>query len=554
MLSTALAVLTVSSCSLVGPGSPSVSSELATAPELRQILDSGRIPALRWPDFQDVSACLSRVYEQNAFRPLWISANQLTAKGEAILETLQRSAAYGLDPRDYDVPLLAEWTRQLQAAPVVEARQVAMLDVAMTIELMRYAAALHQGRLDPREVRFAIRPKEHLDLANFVREYLSTRGSLRESLAQVEPRFSGYRKTAAALVRYQQLAAREPATMPARPRLPLRRGQTYSDLPAFAERLELLGDLASQSLNSTTGQVYEGPVLEAVKRFQTRHGLEANGIIDDPTWKALTTPLSQRVEQLALTLERWRWMPSAITPAIVVNIPEFELRAYDEPGHLALRMRVIVGKAYRRRTPIFEESLESVIVRPSWNVPFSIQRGEIVPRIRKDPNYLQINDLEIVDQNNRPVPWDPKQPIVDRLGSGDLRLRQRPGPENSLGLLKFDFPNNFSVYMHGTPARQLFSLSRRDFSHGCIRVEDPESLAEWVLRDDPSWSRASIVAACNGDRTVRIALRHPVTVLVLYGTALVEENGEVHFFDDVYGYDAELQNALAARGHPRACY
>lgn len=549
LLSTTLAVLTVGACFVFGPRKVPVSSDRAPASELHQILDLGTIPELRWPDFQDVSGCVSKVYEQNAFGLLWTSANGLTAKGQAVLGALQRSAEYGLNPTDYDVLLLNDWARQLQTKPTTETRQSALLDVALTIELMRFAAALHQGRVDPREVRFAIRPKDHLDLANFVREYLAAQQSLPEMLAQVEPPFSGYRRTVAALVHYRQLAAREPPAMPARPRLPLRRGQSYSDLPALAARLELLGDLASQSLDPAAGHVYGGRVLEAVKKFQTRHGLTADGIIDNATWKALTTPLSERVEQLAVTLERWRWMPSAVTPAIVVNIPEYQLRAYDESGHLALRMPVIVGKAYRRRTPVFEDSLKSIIVRPSWNVPFSIQRGEMVPRIRKDPSYLQTNDLQIVDNNDRPVPWDPKEPILDRLVSGDLRLRQRPGPENSLGLLKFDFPNDYSVYMHGTPARQLFSLSRRDFSHGCIRVEDPESLAEWVLRDDPSWNRASIVTACNGDRTVRIALRRPVTVLVLYGTALVEENGEVHFFDDVYGYDTELRSALAARGH-----
>jgi murein L,D-transpeptidase YcbB/YkuD len=260
-------------------------------------------------------------------------------------------------------------------------------------------------------------------------------------------------------------------------------------------------------------------------------------------------PLSRRVEQLQLTLERWRWLPSAVTPAVVVNIPEFELGVYDENRRRALRMHVIVGKAYRHRTPVFEDKLESVIVRPWWNVPLSIQREEMVPELRGHPDYLQKNKLQVVDKRNQPLPAAVTQNLLQQLASGEVRLRQEPGPDNSLGLLKFDFPNNYSVYMHGTPARQLFSRSRRDFSHGCIRVEDPESLATWVLRHDPAWDRKSIMVAINTDRTIRIPVSPPVSVLVLYGTAVVEEDGEVHFFSDVYGYDGELKQALAL-SHP----
>ncbi|MFP5227495.1 MAG: murein L,D-transpeptidase [Acidobacteriota bacterium] len=518
---------------------------MAPSSELRQILSVGLIPGLSSSDFQDLRAGVSSLYEQTGFLPLWIEVGKLTPKGQAILDALAKGSAKGLNPQDYDADLLAEWARRLQAAPDDDPLAIAKLDIAMTVDLMRYASALHQGRVDPREVHFAIGSKDRLDPAAFVREYLDTTQSLSDLLARLEPPFSGYRKTLAALVRYHQLSAQEAAQMPARPRLPLRRGEKYVDLPAFAARLALLGDLAPQT--EGTGEVYEGPVLEAVKRFQVRHGIAGTGIVDLATWRALTIPLSQRHEQLALALERWRWIPAAVRPAIVVNIPEFELRAYDENRQLVLRMHVIVGKAYRHKTPIFEDNLESVIVRPWWNVPFSIQRGEMVPLIRRNPDYLAKNDLQIVDEKSRPVSWNPQDPPIDRLASGDLRLRQRPGPENSLGLLKFDFPNDYSVYMHGTPARQLFSRARRDFSHGCIRVEDPESLAAWVLRDHPAWTREKIAAACNGETTVRIPLRQPLAVLVLYGTAIVEDSGEVRFFDDIYGYDAELRAALAAK-------
>jgi murein L,D-transpeptidase YcbB/YkuD len=536
-------------------GNHSATGYLAPVSEVRQILTSEKLAELCEPDFGGIDSSISGVYEQNGFVPLWISGAGLSPKGQAILDALRLSAARGLNPEDYDVLLLDAWARRLQTSPPIDSRQIAVFDVALTVELTRYAADLHQGRIDPRQVRFAIRPKDRLEPASFLREYLATTRSLADLLEQAEPPFSGYKRTLAALVHYQQLAAQELPQLPARPRLPLRPGENYADLPVLAGRLELLGDLAPHLTGSADNGVYEGPVVEAVRRFQKRHGITETGTIDSATWKALTTPLSKRVEQLALTLERWRWMPSTVRPAIVVNIPEFELRAYNEKRELELRMRVIVGRAYRHKTPVFEDNLESIVVRPWWNVPLSIQRGEMVPQIRRNPDYLLKNRLQILDRNNQPVAWNSQEPLADRLASGDLHLRQEPGPENSLGLLKFDFPNNYSVYMHGTPAHQLFSRGRRDFSHGCIRVQDPGSLAEWVLRGDPNWNRALIAAACEADRTIRIALRQPVAVLVLYGTAVVEENGEAHFFDDIYGYDAELEKALTAtrrlcRSHP----
>lgn len=546
-LAASLLLVTVLACSGTVPRSQLASNGPQISSELRQIVDSAKIPELRWPDFANLSASVRTVYERNSFNPLWFTAGELSHKGQEILAALESSTAKGLDPEEYDLQRLSRWAQQLRTSSPVERERSATLDVALTVDLMRYAAALHQGRIDPRQVRFAIRSKDCLDPAGFVLKYLHGEQSLPEALTQIEPSFNGYRKTLAALVHYQQLASQEPSRIPVQPRLPLRPGQTYTDLPVIAARLESLGDLIPISPESARSDLYDGRVQEAVKSFQIRHGLPSTGIIDLATWKALTTPLSERVEQLALTLERWRWIPSSVAPAIVVNIPEFELRAFDEKGKLVLRMHVIVGKAYRRKTPVFEDRLEGIILRPAWTVPLSIQRGEMVPKIRADPNYLRANDLEIVDRDDQPVPWDQQEPLTSRLASGDLRLRQRPGPENSLGLIKFDFPNDYSVYMHGTPARQLFSRARRDFSHGCIRLENPEWLAEWVLRDDPGWDRAKIAAACNADRTLRIPLRRPLAVLVLYGTAIVEENGEVRFFDDIYGYDAELRKALAAR-------
>lgn len=525
---------------------PAAASGLSN--EIQKIIVSGRLRELRWSDLHDVQYRISAVYSQRGYMPLWIADGALTAKGYSVLDALRNGVTKGLNPEDYDASTLADWAGRLDDSPDAT-RQIAALDVAISVNLMRYASALHQGRIDPRRVHFAVPPKDRLDTEAFVREFLLSNTSLPDLLAQLEPPFRGYRETLAALLRINQLATNESPVMPAPSRLPLRRGQSYPDVAALAARLALLGDLPPSLTNKVPERTYDGPLVDAIKHLQARHGLPANGVVDPATWRAIKMPLARRVEQLQLTLERWRWLPSTLSPVIVVNIPEFQLRAFGEDRKLALRMHVIVGKSYHHKTPIFEDKVEAVIIRPWWNVPLSIQQNEMVPQLRANPDYLRANNLQVVDTNNQPVTVFSPQKLLNGLQLGNLRLRQEPGPNNSLGLLKFDFPNDYSVYMHGTPARQLFSQARRDFSHGCIRVEDPDSLAEWTLRPDPAWSKAKIAAACNGNRTIRIPVSRPITVLVLYGTAVVEEDGEVHFFDDIYGYDAELKKALAS-GYP----
>jgi murein L,D-transpeptidase YcbB/YkuD len=291
--------------------------------------------------------------------------------------------------------------------------------------------------------------------------------------------------------------------------------------------------------------------MEAVKRFQRRHGLDPDGWLGRETLRELDTPLSYRVLQLELTLERWRWIPHTFPqPPVVVNIPEFRLRAFDEHHRVALSMKVVVGQAFRHQTPVFAARMRCVVFRPYWNVPMSIQRSELIPKIERDRSYLNEHGYQIVDMKGNVVTeGSVTRSILQRLDSGKLRIRQKPGLENSLGLIKFAFPNEHDVYLHGTPATQLFSKARRDFSHGCIRVEDPVALAAWVLKRNPAWNLDRIRAAINGDHMIQVNLEQPIPVLILYGTAVIEENGEVHFFDDIYGDDKALARVLA-KGSP----
>ena len=288
--------------------------------------------------------------------------------------------------------------------------------------------------------------------------------------------------------------------------------------------------------------------MDAVKRFQDRHALESDGAIGPATIAALNVPLASRVRQIELALERERWLPELVTqPYLLVNVPLFRMWASD-PGVAGepLRMNVVVGKSVGHATPIFISEMEYIVFRPYWNPPPRILRAEIIPRERREPGYLASEDMEIIESGSQGGAALPPTPAnLDAVLAGRLLLRQRPGPKNSLGPAKFIFPNDEDVYMHGTPARQLFSRARRDFSHGCIRVEDPVSLAEWLLRDDRNWTRERILAAMGGAMPTQVNLRHKLTVMIFYDTVYVDSAGVVSFADDYYGHDAKLVEALA---------
>jgi len=284
-------------------------------------------------------------------------------------------------------------------------------------------------------------------------------------------------------------------------------------------------------------------VVEGVKNFQKRHGLEAAGKLGPQTITELNRPMSERVEQLQMTLERWRWLPHTFAqPPIVVNIPEFLLRAYDEQAKPQVIMPVVVGRAMRTQTPVLYEEMKYVVFWPYWNVPPSILRGEIVPKITKDPGYLQKNNYEVVTFSGQLVTDTAvSEDVLAQLRTGKLMVRQKPGPKNALGLIKFIFPNDQNVYLHSTPSQALFAESRRDFSHGCIRVENPAALAEWVFRNNPDWTREKIAAALKAEKQQQVNLPSSIPVLIVYGTAVTKEDGQTYFFDDIYGNDRKLE-------------
>lgn len=527
----------------------------AAEASLRSMVEAPTQPELAWSDVRAIQGAVRRFYEAGGHQLAWSRAGRPTVQARAAVDALRRAAEVGLDPRDYDGPAWAERLQALEAAPA-PGPALARFDVLLTISLCRYVTDLHDGRLLPPSSAKGIgratlprpAPGETFDAGGFLRGVVDAR-DVAGALAAAEPPYPGYRRGVEALRRYLSLQDGDDGEPLPVPRRAVAAGGRYPSTAALAVRLRLRGDLGPGP--EPQGDAFDTVLAEAVARFQRRHGLEPSGRLDAPTARALNVPIARRAEQLALTVERWRWVPRRLSaPTLVVNIPEFRLHLADpaRPGS----MKVVVGQAYvRNRTPVIASELNRVIFQPPWNVPLRIQRDEIVPKLEKDPGYLAAGSYEVREASGRPLPAAPAAELLPGLRSGALRLQQRPGPRNALGRVKFLFPNPYDVYLHDTPSQELFARSRRDFSHGCIRVEQPAELAAWVLRDEPGWTPERIRAALEGTETVAVKVSHPIPIFVLYGTALVTREGEVRFFEDLYGWDRALARALAAEGARR---
>jgi len=543
LISCAVSVLILSSMAVPARAAPADQSGDA----LRSIVTTGHLADLRWPDFPDYRDDVQAFYDAGGYQLAWTKGGQPTSQARTVIDTLRRADDRGLNAEDYDA---SRWDQRLSQLNQPDA--AARFDVALTVCVMRYLSDLHLGRVNPKKLKFAINEKTYRsDLVQFIRTHLVNGQSIGSDLELVEPQYPGYQRTKAVLQQYLELAQHGDGPAVPAPKKSLDPGSHFEGIAQLTQRLALLGDLPAGA-SVPPGDVYQAPLVEAVKRFQARHGLMADGRLGAQTVKELNTPLSARIEQLRLTLERWRWLPHEFPqPPLVVNIPEFRLRAFDANHQTVLSMNVIVGKALRHETPVFQKDMQYVVFRPYWNVPQSIQRSEIVPAIQRNRNYVADKNYEVTTHNGQVVTSGAiDDEVLEQLRTGKLAVRQKPGPTNALGLVKLIFPNEYNVYLHSTPSQQLFSRSRRDFSHGCIRVEKPDELSAWALRDLPEWNLEKVRAAMQqGKDNQQVNLPKPIPVLILYGTAVINDYGAVHFYDDIYGHDADLRKALA-KGYP----
>ena len=524
---------------------------------LRDIVASGRNADLHWSDFTPYKAEVTKLYDTNGYSLLWVQNGRARPQALALIALLQNADVKGLDPEDYDG---SRWQTRLlklqQTKPGMPSEQdLASFDTALTVSTMRYIRAIHCGRVNPKEFKFQVDTGgEQLPLAEFIQTQVVNAGDPAAEIQKLEPPFLGYRKLLALLPIYEGYAKQADE-----PKLPtvtktVRPGQPYAGVVPLGRFLKIIGDIPSDAQLDPNATMYDGALVAGVKHYQDRHGETPTGNLDTRTVNELNTPPSVRIRQIKLTLERWRWLPHSFAqPPIVVNLPEYRVRAMNPDGTVAFYKNVIIGKAYGHKSPLFEKEIQYVVFRPYWDVTPSIQRNEVVPHILKDPNYISKNNFEVVTPKGEVVTDNQVSPeVLEGIKSLHLMVRQKTGDTNSLGLVKIIFPNPDNVYLHGTDAPGLFSQDIRDFSHGCIRVQNPEDLVSWVLRNNPGWDLERVKAAMNGEKNnVQVNLVTRIPVVIVYGTATVNEEDQIRFFDDIYGYDAELDKALAA-GYPRA--
>ncbi|GMV23275.1 MAG: hypothetical protein AMXMBFR57_32240 [Acidimicrobiia bacterium] len=487
-------------------------------------------------------ALLTEFYGTSDAAVLWVDERgEMTSAAEQTLDLLRTADRDGLDPAAY-LPAMVP--------SEAGAQTVAEFDTTLTLATLRYLRDIHHGRVAEASAGRVWAAGPRVDDRELLRRLWSAAPTtgVQHLASEVAPQLPEYQRVRAALADYRVRASRAP--LPTLPDLDtsVHPGDALPWADVLRTHLVAHGDL-TEPQTSPMLATYDDVLVEGVRRFQRRHGLNDDGVIGQGTLQALTVPMAQRVRQLELALERMRWLPSDLDgPTVIVDIPMFRLTARDRVRSAtapALTMRVAVGGSKQHQTPQLVSRMERVVFRPAWNVPRSITSKEILPKLREDAEYLSRNGYELVPTSLNDEADD--EDVLDAIARGAFRLRQQPGGGNSLGLIKFDFQNDHAVYLHDTPAKAAFARDRRDVSHGCVRVDDPVALARWLLAAD-GWADDRIRAAMQGADRQSVAVPRPVTVVLRYVTASVTADGQVLFANDIYGLDRVLEQALRSSG------
>lgn len=490
-------------------------------------VDDARIAARRLiPEF----------YERRAFRGAW----DRTGRAEALLGAIEASRDHGLDPADYHVEAVR---RVVAAGPARDAVARANRELVLSDALVRLAYHLRFGKVNPRELypdwNFT-RALDGIDPAGAMEAAIAA-PDLRAAIEAYAPQLPQYKALQAGLAQHRAIALRGgwPAVTPGPA---LKPGMRDARVAALRQRLAASGDLPADAAAEPSD--FDGALEEAVKRFQARHGLAVDGAAGRRTIEALNVDVTRRIDQIRVNLERARWVAQDLKgDFLLVDIAGFDAALYLG-GEPVWRSRVIVGRPYRR-TPVFRATMKYLVLNPTWTVPPTILREDVLPQVAKDPAYLARNHMRVVDDGGRPVDaaridWSqhPARPFP-------YHIVQDPGDDNSLGRIKFMFPNSHTVYLHDTPARALFDRTERTFSSGCIRIERPVELAVLLLADAERWNVERLREAIATRETRTVLVKREVPVLLLYFTAAPDGAGGVGFRPDVYGRDAPVLAALA---------
>lgn len=478
---------------------------------------------------------LDAFYAQRHYRPVWCGPGGLKARAQLLLATLSHAGREGLNPDEYHVDSAEAQCGQHSPA------QAAWVDILLTNAFFGYSRDVSSGNPELRKTDpswFISAPV--VNPAKVLESALSSNADFARTLAQLPPPQPAYRRLQAALARYRHLAAE--GQWPDLPPGPaLKEGVHDPQVALLRRRLALSGDLPAAAVS---GKTTFGPHLKAaVERFQRRYGLAVDGIVGPLTRAALDVPPAARVEQIRLNMERWRWLPRHLgSRYIMVNLAGFRLRVVDH-RQTVLSMRVIVGKPYRS-TPDFSGRVTYLVFNPGWTVPPTIALDDLLPKERKNPDYLQSVGIQVFSGwGPHAVRLNPADVDWSRYGKGHFpfKLYQPPGPTNPLGRVKFIFPNRFGMYLHDTPSRELFSRNVRTFSSGCIRAAKPLQLAAYLLSDaSHTWTVAEVKKAIATGATRSVRLPAAVPIYMVYFTAWADKDGTVHFRDDIYGRDRRL--------------
>ncbi len=479
---------------------------------------------------------LPELYAARGFQPLWTRPGRL----DSLAELLVSAAAHGLDPDDYAIDHLQSARKQAQSGTSLDQ---ADLDILATEALVRFGYHQRFGKVNPQNldanINFQRELLEDEDPIESIQELAGSDRPLLQLIDEFFPRGAYYRGAQRTLAEYRQIEAAGgwPSVTPG---ATLREGDDDLRVAEMRRRLAVTGDLPDGVDQGSTA--FDADVVAALKTFQERHVLDADGVAGTQTFAAMNVPVETRIDQLRLTLERLRWVQQEIAPEfLAVNIAGFRTFLFRD-GDDVWEARVMVGKPYRQ-TPVFRGDIRYLEFNPTWTIPPGILRNDTLPAIKRDPNYLRDRNISVIDSDGRKV--DPATVDWSKYSRGvPYTLRQEPGPNNALGRVKFIFPNKHFVFLHDTPSRGLFGRAERTFSSGCIRVENPFELAELLLDDADNWDADAIQATVDSQQIRRVNLRQPFPVLILYLTAVVDPREPPRFMRDVYNRDPALLEAL----------
>ncbi|MEM6821564.1 MAG: L,D-transpeptidase family protein [Verrucomicrobiota bacterium] len=512
-----------------------------------------------FPSIRDeVLKLVTDFYRENGYQPYWVRGDKLHGSAFNVVNALDLAYVHGLDPEDYLSEQLPEILDAFQNTQnEQQPSTLVRVDLTLTLSVIALAYDLRHGAVLPRNmIRTWTTVKKNFDYQNLMKQIPEK--SLHEILESFAPQHQGYQRLVKALEYYRTLAKKggwesiDPGHLRGLKDRELETG-SHILVPLLRKRILAEGYQVDMPEDPEERHIYDDSLKEAVRKIQANRGLDPDAIIGPLTIKALNVSVEELIVKIVWSMERWRWLPEALGERyILVNLPEFKLRAYSA-GDLEIKMGVIVGDSVQGTwSPVFADQMEYVIFRPYWNVPRSIIKGELLPEIEKDRKYLKKYNYEIVDRFSADAEvFKPSRGAIKRVKEGELQIRQTAGSYNALGLVKFIFPNQYAVYLHDTNQRHLFAHSKRDFSHGCIRVQNPEGLAHFALKNR-TWSNERIHEAMYKGERQLVRVGQPIPVYIFYLTACATDRGEerpIAFFEDLYRYDVKVPELKTASTH-----